>query len=292
MKKLSNMFRLTRKRTIGQNILLYALFVFFLIYSFTLIYPVYWTIVNSFKTPYEFVRNLYGFPSEFQFKNYAAIFELSVKGVGLLEMALNNVIVAFGGLALILFSSSLAAYTLTKYPFPGSKFIYSFMLVAGMLPFSASIPATYNFFKATGLYNTHIGLIFMTGGGFGYPFLLLYNFYTGLSWTYAESAQIDGASDFKVFWHIMFPQSISMLYAVLIMIFMTVWGDFTNVYLYMPSHPTLSVGLKLLSDNMQSSGQWPALFAAMLVATVPIGVLYILANRKFYNMRLETGIKG
>lgn len=60
----------------------------------------------------------------------------------------------------------------------------------------------------------------------------------------------------------------------------------------MPSYPTLAVGIKLLSDNMQSSGQWPALFAAMLVTTVPIGVLYIFANRQFYNMRIETGIKG
>lgn len=286
------MSKLANKRTPIQNVILYSLSVFFILYSFTLIYPIYWTIVNSLKTPQEFIRNLYGLPKIFMFENYAKAFQLTVKSAGILEMAVNNAIVAFGGLALILFSSSLAAYTLTKYPFPGSKFIYSFMLVVGMLPFSASIPATYNLLKVTGMYNTHIGLILLYGGGFGYPFLLLYNFYTGLSWTYAESAQMDGASNFKVFWYIMFPQSLPMLYAVLIMIFMTVWGDFTSAYLYMPSHPTLSVGLKLLSDNMQSSGQWPALFAAMLIATVPVGILYIIANRQFYNMRVETGIKG
>ena len=286
------MSKLMNKRTLGQNILLYGLCVFFTVYAFTLIYPIFWTVINSLKSPQEFIRNLYGFPKEFVFENYARAFTLNVKGVGILEMTLNNVIVTGAGLFLCLFSCSLSSYTLSKYPFPGSKFVYTFMLVIGMLPFSASIPSTYNFFKATGLYNTHIGIIFLYGGGFGYPFLLLYTFYSGLSWTYAESAQMDGASNFKVFWYVMFPQSISMLYAIMIMIFMGMWGNFTDIYLYLPKHPTLAVGLKLLTDNMQSSGEWPALFAAMLVCTVPIGVLYILANKKFYNMRVETGIKG
>ena len=130
------------------------------------------------------------------------------------------------------------------------------------------------------------------GGGFGYPFLLLYNFYLGISWTYAEAAQMDGANDYQVFLRVMFPQSVPMLVAILIMIFMGVWGNFTDILLYLPSHPTLAVGTKLLSDSMESSSEWPALFAALLVTTVPIGALYIWANKMFFNMRVATGIKG
>ncbi len=286
------MASLLNKRTVGQNILLWSLCVFFIIYSFTLIYPIFWTVVNSLKEPREFIRNLYGLPKKWVWENYVEAFKINVLGTGIVKMTINNIIVSGGGLILCMFSCSLSSYTLSKYPFKGSRLIYNFMLVVTMLPFSASIPATYNFFKVTGLYNTHFSVIFLIGGGFGYPFLLLFNFYESLSWTYAESAQMDGASNFKVFWYIMFPQSLSMVFAITIMIFMGIWGDFTDVYLYMPSYPTLAVGIKLLSDNMQSSGQWPALFAAMLVTTVPIGVLYIFANRQFYNMRIETGIKG
>ena len=281
-----------KKRTLFQNMFFYVLCAFFVVYSFTLIYPIYWTIINSLKAPREFIRNIYGLPKEILWGNYLNAFTISVKGNNILNMLLNNIIITLPSLILILFSSSLAAYTLTKYSFPGSGAIYNFVLVAGMLPFSASMPSLYNLFKATGLYDNPLGIILLNGGGFGFPFLLLYNFYLGVSWTYAEAAQMDGANDYQVFLQVMFPQSVPMLVAILIMIFMGVWGDFTNIYLYLPSWPTLAVGMKLLSDNMQSSGDWPAMFAAMLVTTVPIGILYICANKKFFNMRVETGIKG
>ncbi|MBP5467509.1 MAG: carbohydrate ABC transporter permease [Clostridia bacterium] len=281
-----------KQRTVFQNVFLYTLCVFFIIYSFTLLYPIYWTVINSLKTPREFIRNLYGFPKVVVWGNFSHAFEISVKGNGIAMMTLNNILTTVPSLFMILLSSSLAAYTLTKYSFKGSGIIYNFVLVVGMLPFSGSIPSLYNFFKATGLYNTHLGIILLNSGGFGYPFLLLYNYYLGVSWTYAEAAQMDGASDYQVFFRVMLPQSVPMLVAILIMIFMGVWGDFTNIYLYMPSHPTLAVGMKLLSDNMQSSGDWTAMFAAMLITTVPIGILYVWANRQFFKMRVETGIKG
>ncbi len=281
-----------RKWNTVQIVFLSLLCVLFVIYSFTLLYPIYWTVINSFKQPREFLLDVYGLPEKWMWENYANAFTIEAKGKNIWDMFISNIITTFPSLALILFSSSLAAYTLTKYSFPGSGAIYNFVLVAGMLPFSASIPALYSFFQATGLYDNYLGIIFMMGGGFGYPFLLLYNFYLGISWTYAEAAQMDGANDYQVFLRVMFPQSVPMLVAILIMIFMGVWGNFTDILLYLPSHPTLAVGTKLLSDSMESSSEWPALFAALLVTTVPIGALYIWANKMFFNMRVATGIKG
>ena len=280
------------KRTPGQNAVLYLVAFGFAVYGVSLLYPMLWTVLNSLKTPNEFFKNLYGFPREWDFANYADAFTIKVNGTNLAGMFVNSVIVTFGGIALALFSCSLAAYTMSRYPFPGSKFLYSFMIVIGIIPLSGSMAAQYLLMKSLGLYNTHIGLILLYGGGFGYPFLLLYNFYSSVSWSYAESAMIDGAGDFTVFIRVMFPQSFPTLLAISIMSFMGLWGDFNNPYLYMNRHPTLTLGLKMLSDKMQSSGDYPAVFAAMLVTVIPVGVFYVFSNSKLYNAKIDTGIKG
>jgi raffinose/stachyose/melibiose transport system permease protein len=280
------------KRTPGESVVLWVLCALFTLYAFTLLYPVFWMVISSFKTPSDLFRNIYKLPQKWVFKNYADAFLIKVNGVGILGMFVNNVLVSVSGLLLALFSSSLAAYTLSKYPFKGSRFIYSFMIVIMLLPFSASTAALYRFMKVTALYGTRLGLVILYGGGFGYAFLLLYNFYVSVSWSYAESAMIDGASDFKVFLYVMFPQSLPMLLAVGIISFMGLWGDYTNVYLYMPNNPTLAFGIKLISDNMQSEGNWPASFAAMLISTVPVGIFYLFANSKLYKSKIDTGIKG
>ena len=82
-----------KKRTLFQNIFFYVLCAFFVVYSFTLIYPIYWTIINSLKAPREFIRNIYGLPNEILWGNYLNAFTISVKGNNILNMLLNNIII-------------------------------------------------------------------------------------------------------------------------------------------------------------------------------------------------------
>ena len=279
-------------RTPLQHIVMWIVAVIFALYVFTLLYPLYWMIINSFKSAKEFIRNVYGLPWVWDFSNYRVAFEIKANGHNILQMFLNSVIVVGIGLPFAVFSSALSAYTLSKYRFRGSRAIYSFMIVFMMLPLTGSLPSLYSIMKFTGLYNTYFGLILLYGGGFGYAFLLLYNFFSGISWSYAEAAMMDGAGDFTIFLRVMLPQSVGMMLAIMIMTVPGLWGDFQNPYMFMSNRPTLTLGIKQLGDSLQGGSQWPAYFAALLISSIPTGVLYLVLNKKMFSVNISAEIKG
>lgn len=284
--------RLSISRTLPERIFLWVVCVIFAIYTVSLFYPLIWTIINSFKTPREFFQNIYGLPEEITIEAWKQALQIKVTNINIIGMFINSIIITFGALCLALFMCTMSGYIFAKYKFPGSGFIYNMMIILMMIPLSAATPATYKFLTDVNLYNTHFGVILLYSGGFGYPFLLLYNFFRGVSWSYAEAAMLDGASDFTVFIQIMLPQTFAMQFAIAMMSFMNIFGDFTNPYLYLKAHPTLAVGVKLLSDNMQSSGQWPAAFAALLLTCIPSLFFYSVTNSKMFSLELDTGLKG
>ena len=279
-------------RSVGERIFLWALCVAFAIYTVTLFYPLIWTIVNSFKTPKEFLRNIYGMPQSPTIENFKTAITVRVGKANIIDMFFNSVIVTVAALIIALLECTMTGYIFSKYKFPGSKFIYSMMLVVMFLPIVGSTTGTFRFFVNTGLYDTRIGLILLYTGGFGGPFLYMYNFFESVSWEYAEAAMVDGASDWQIFFKVMFPQSIGMQLAIAMMSFMGIYGDYTNPYLYTKSHPTLAVGIFTLSETLQARNLWPAAFAAMLVACVPTWIFYIATNTKMFNLKIDTGIKG
>ncbi len=282
----------TERRSVGTEIFLWILFFIFLGYTVTLFYPLYWAIINSLKSPYEFFRNIYGLPKEWVWENFSIALEVSVGDVNIIGMFLNSVVITVTALFIAILECTMTGYIFSKYKFPGSKFIYNMMLLVMLIPLAGSTPALYKFYVQTGLFDTHIGVILLYCGGFGYPFLLMFNFFESVSWSYAEAAQIDGASDWGVFIQVMLPQAFGMMGAIALMSFMNIYGDYTNPFMYLPTHPTLSVGITQLSDSMQSQSRHPIAFAAMLISCIPTWIFYFVTNSKMYNLKIDTGIKG
>ena len=83
-----------------------------------------------------------------------------------------------------------------------------------------------------------------------------------------------------------------MLFAQAITAFMGIYNDYTNAYLFLRSHPTLTVGITRLAESMQSKGRYPIAFAAMLLSCIPTWIFYALTSSKLYNLKIDTGVKG
>ena len=279
-------------RTTGEKIFLWSLCVLFAVYTFTLCYPLWWTVINAFKQPMEFMKNIYGLPEKFYTSNFTEAFKVKVGEANIVDMFFNSVVVTFFALVIAILECTMTGYIFSKYKFPGSKLIYNIMLVLMFLPIVGTTAGTFRFYVKTGLYDTRLGLILLYTGGFGGPFLYMYNFFEGVSWSYAEAAMVDGASDWEVFIKIMLPQAIGMQLAIAMMSFMSIYGDFTNAYLYTKSHPTLAVGTYILTESLQAENDWPAAFAALLITCIPTWIFYAVTNTKMFNIKIDTGIKG
>ena len=161
-----------------------------------------------------------------------------------------------------------------------------------LIPTVGTLTATYQLMVTTGLYNTYIGIIIMSSGGLGINFVLIYGYFQSISWSYAESAMIDGAGDFRVFIQIMLPQIKPALVAVCIISAINYWNDYFTPYMYLRSHPTVAVGLQSIVNMMSAQSDWPRLFAAMIVSIIPVLVLFIVFQKTIMENTVAGGLKG
>lgn len=261
-----------------------------ILYAITLIFPFAWMLVNSFKTNMDFFQDIWNIPADPLLDNYESIW----KQMDLPSYFKNSIIVTVAGTVVSVLSSACAAYVIAKYKFPGSKLLYSMAVVVMLIPSIGTIAALYRFMIDTGLFDTHLGLILLYSGGFGFNFILLHGFFKSVSWSYAEAGFIDGASDAQVFFKIMLPQARPGIIAVAIIQAINIWNDYFNPYMFMqdPKKQTLAVGIYSLVQQQSYAADWPKLFAAMIIATVPVLIVYALFSNKIIENTVAGGLKG
>ncbi len=280
------------RRSPFQKFVFVVIFIVFVIYAFTMVFPFIWLIINSFKSGADFFssgRSSFAFPALFTSENYVAAF----KQCNFVGMFLRSLFLAGGGTLLTLFTSSMAAYTVAKYKFPGRGIIYAIVIFALIVPVVGTLPAQYALMKTLGLSNSFLGVLLIYSGGFGFNFLLLYSYFKNLSWGYAEAAFVDGAGDFRVFFRIMMPLSRPALMAVAIIQFIGLWNDYQSPYLYWKSNPTLAVGLQdIYAQFKDQSTKLPILFAAIVLALLPIVTVFCIFSKTIMENTVVGGLKG
>ena len=279
-------------RSKKEKIVLGITFVIFTLYAISLVYPLIWVLLNSFKSASEFFENLWGLPSSLYLKNYSGAFSLEVNRTNLLEMFGNSLILVVGCTAVSVIVPMLSAYVIARFNFRGRGFIYSVAIAAMLIPTVGTLSATYKLMIDLQLYGTHLGVIILSSGGFGFNFIMLHGFFRNISNAYAESAKIDGATDFRVFRSIMVPQVLPSVMAISIISAINYWNDYFTPYMYLRDFPTVAVGLQYIVAKMNSQSNWPQLFAVMLISIVPVIVVFSAFQKTIMENTVAGGLKG
>ncbi len=283
------------KRKRGEKVLFIVMFVIFLLFAVSYIYPFLWLLMNAFKSQTEFIDNFGGWPKHFTIENFVDAFSFSspeTNGFTVLQMLGMSILVCFFGTLAAVFTSSCAAYVVAKYNFPGRRIIFGVVVFTMIIPIVGSLPSQIALMKAMHLDQKVIGLVFLYSGAFGMNFMLLYAFFKNLSWTYVEAAKIDGASDFRIFWSIIIPMAKGPMTAIAIITLIGQWSDYMTPMIYLSTKPTLSVGLKLLSDTMMTDGNYTILFATIIVSILPVVIGFAAFNKTIMENTAVGGLKG
>ena len=271
-------------------------FLIFAVYAFTLLYPFFYLIVNSLKGAMGFIADPLGVGGELSINNYLDVVtrlpELTgMENLSLASMFFNSVTLSVGITIVAMSLQAMAAYVLAKYDFKGNEFIYMVIIVASMIPTVGALPATFKLMTNTGLSNTYIGMLILQGGAFGGCFLYLHAYFKSIPWSYAESAMIDGASDFKIFTRIMLPLASKAIMTYAILCFLGFWNDYWYPSLFYDQHPTLAVGLTHISVVATGTGNYPMLFAAMVITIIPVLILFALMQKQLLGSLTAGGLK-
>lgn len=264
--------------------------VIFILLTVSLVFPFLWLILNSLKTNVEFYANIWSFPKVPQFKNYIK----ACTQMGLGKYFLNSIVVTVLGTCASVLSAAMPAYVVAKFKFRGRNFVYNLAVLGMVIPSICSFGSLYKLMIQTHLINSHLGLIVYYSGGLGMGFVILYSFFKSISWSYAEAAYIDGASDWHVFTRIMLPLAKPGLAALALVNGINIWNDYfaPSMFLHNEELYTVSVGLQKMVVKQSYSADWTTLFAALITAAVPILIIYAIFHEKIIDGFSTGGLKG
>lgn len=201
------------------------------------------------------------------------------KEVGVLDYLFNTFMYAVICPMLSTTVSSVSGYLCCKYKFKYSKFLYVLLLTVMAIPVVGTGPSTITLLKQLGIFDTYFSMIIQNLHFNGLYFFVFFAFYQGLSDTYIEAAEIDGASQFSILVRIVLPLAWKTMLTVFIINFVALWNVYEAPMMYYPTKPTLAYGIYWMSNsttntniNTQSA---PVKLAGCMALCIPTLILFL-----------------
>lgn len=186
----------------------------------------------------------------------------------------------------------ITGYVIARYKTRLGNIAVNLVILSMIVPAIGATASTYAFMTAIKLKDTWLGIFLMNAGGLGFGMLLYKNYFASVSWEYAESAFLDGATNLKVFFRIMYPQAVPLIVSMGILNVIGLWNDYMTPYLYLNSKPTVALGVYNIQKNAESYGAYPQAFAAMAFMTVFVLAIYAGFSKTIMSSMSVGGLKG
>jgi len=247
-----------------------------ILYSLITVFLVGDTVLSSFKTKSELIKNLIGFPQSPTLHNYATVFLEE----SFWRYILNSGLLVFTSLLFLLIVASMIAYGMAQYSFRGKGFLRGYLLLGLMMPVQLSILPLYLMMSKVNLTNNMWGLAIVYAANLSFSFVVFYRFFQEISVSIIESARIDGAHDLRIFGEIIIPISKPVFATIGLLQFIMIWNDFflPMVFLTHKGSQTLTLAIYSYTDNFIKN--WDKIFAAVTVALIPILIVYFLFSEQ------------
>lgn len=241
------------------------------------VYPLTWMVLNGFKTNAELFGNPFALPLAWSWDNYAAAWNRGVS-----NYLTTSILVTVTSTIATVFISAWAAYGLTRVEIPFSRTWATVILGGLMLAPTVALVPLVKMFQAMGLYNTFWALLILYTA-FRIPFttFLIRAYMIDLPREVDEAAEVDGASRWTSFWRIILPMCRPIIISVVILHILFAWNEylFAMVFTSGTDMQTLPVGLTSLMSKHGTD--YPVVFAGMVIAALPVVVLFFACQRYF-----------
>ncbi|MBY3592336.1 carbohydrate ABC transporter permease [Rhizobium bangladeshense] len=256
-------------------------FVHLALISYTIIalFPVFLTVINSFKDRASIFRSPMAppNPSSFSLIGYDTV--LAQGNFGLYFY--NSGVVTVASIFFVLLFGAMAAFALSEYRFRGNWLIGLYMAIGIMIPIRLSTVAILQGMVATGLVNTKTALILVyTAQGIPLAIFILSEFMRTVSDDLKNAGRIDGLSEYAIFFRLVLPLVRPAMATVAVFTMIPIWNDLWFPLILAPSEATKTVTLGSQIFIGQFVTNWNAVLAALSLAILPIVTLYVIFSRQ------------
>lgn len=265
-------------------------FIFLVLAAVFTLFPIYMGLLNSLKTEGEMLNNILAWPKIFQFSNYVDAFDK----INFLQSLWNTGVVVIVGLAGIIVFASMAGYKLSRTSGKLSSILFSLFVMSMLVPFHSVMITLNKIAKMLSIQGSTIGLgLIYIGLGVSMAIFLYHGFVKSIPRELDEAAVIDGCGAVRLFFKIIFPLLLPITATIAILNALWMWNDFLLPLLMLTDsdHYTL-----LLSTNMlfgqYGNNDWSAILASLILAMLPVIVLYLLLQKYILNGVVDGAVKG
>ncbi len=248
-------------------------------YTLVAIFPVFLTIINSFKDRNAIFRSPLQVPTP---STFSLVGYRTVLGQGdFATYFQNSFIVTIVSIALVLLFGAMAAFALSEYRFRGNTLTGLYMAIGIMIPIRLGTVAILQGMVAAGLVNTLTALILVyTAQGIPLAIFILSEFMRTVSDDLKNAGRIDGLSEYAIFFRLVIPLVRPAMATVAVFTMIPIWNDLWFPLILAPAEATKTVTLGSQIFIGQFVTNWNAVLAALSLAILPILVLYVIFSRQ------------
>ena len=251
--------------------------------------PFLWMISSSLKPNYQiFEVPPRWIPNPPRWENYSE----ALTTLPFARYIANTAVITFFTIIGHLLSCTIIAYAFARLRAPGRDFLFLVVLATMMLPYPVTMVPLYMLFKQLGWINTILPLTVPAYLGSAFYIFLLRQFFLTIPRDFEDAAVIDGANTLQILWLVILPLALPALATVAIFTFQATWNDFLAplIFLQKPELYTATLGLQFFRSTYTTN--WAYLMAASLVTSLPVIVIFFLAQRYFIEGITLSGVKG
>ena len=264
-------------------------YILLILISIAMLFPFFWMVRSAFMTNREIMTTpIQWLPSHYDLENFKKAFERAPFG----KYFINSAIIVLINMVGCILSSSFIAFGFSRLRFPGRKLWFALLLSTMMIPQTVLMIPQFLIWQSVVAYNTFIPLTVPCFFGNAFNVFLVRQFYAGIPKEYDEAALVDGASYFTIYSKILVPMAKPVLCSVGVFTFMSTWNDFMGPLLYLDKENLKTVSLALQNFMGQHNSEWNLMMALSTVITLPMIVVYFMAQRYFIEGITFSGLKG
>lgn len=266
-------------------------------WALTTIFPLLWSILNSFKDKKEIYNNSFSLPigELFSLDNYKMIFER----YDIFSAYKNSFIISGTVAIVVILLSGMAAYVLTRYKFPGKGILMALLYAGMMFPIYSTIIPVLRMMTSWGIVNTEsvwINLISVIlpqiAGNMSFAIIVLSSYIKSLPVELEEAAYMEGCNIFQIYFRVIMPLSKPSFVTVGIFSFLWSYNDLFTQMFFLRSEKDWAITILLNNISSKEGVNYGALFASVTMIVVPVLIIYLILQKYIIKGMTVGAVKG
>ncbi len=250
--------------------------------------PIVYMVLNSLKPYSQMLKEPWALPETLFLDNYIKAFNQ----MEFFQSLFNSVFITGASVAIIVILGALAAYPIARFRNRLTGFLGIYFLVGYMVPTQVLIVQIFSIMKKLNLINTRSGMIIVYAASVSFAIFMYQGFIRSLPIDMEESALMDGARPWQLFWKVVFPLLKPATATLVIFQTMWIWNDFTLSSLFLSSRENLTLILELQQCIGAFQLDWSVMLAIMCIVMLPMVIFYLAMQKQIIAGMTSGAVKG